>query len=740
VLLLLALNKGEESEIVVAYVIGQGLTPLDAITVTRTIDDGAQNIFDLNFLAPKPPPATTPVLTSGENFIDIVWETDEQVAYLNQSPTWDLRFHQFLVYAFRTNSTADIVSNTVNSQIIARYQVDNFLADVFKENSVTTGLDDLYPESPESNKLDMELYSDPSTGRLRLRIFEDPFNPGTLISKGTPYFFAVVGSAINYDALVYREDPTLPVGTEGDYYLTTASFVQNVENVRQLNTIVAGEQLYNPPIVVQPANQIAGASMGEVGYDVIINDELEVSTYEVTFFKDSSSAEYKMFWSLENMTTNTVLIDTSDSYTFGRSTEITDPVTEGFITRVEEQVATIDTQLYYEPESAVWYSMPDSSSSTGPIYVGTDIPQGQTVISFGTTSATSDVITADRLSKVELRFGSGGKAYRYLNGFVGVAVPLRRTSYVYAAGVTTDNPNVNADLSEIGKLGEGYVDVPFTAWDVDERYENGEQQLAVGFIERGGASLGNFPNGNPDGEWDPSDSLLLSGEVIVIFDAPYDPNGGQIEYTGGVFGADVAWADIIKQSPIAAELPDGAPASDEQRAIFNSPWFNPKYVLGLQRKDSTSFYTDGDVLTISLEEYPYTESDVYQFTIQGGTATDADQQELFNRVNVFPNPLYGFNTLTGTDGSNPDEPWVTFTNLPTEITIRIYSLSGQLLRTLDTSDKSSADSPFLRWDLLNENGLRAASGLYLAIVSSPQYGEKILKFTIIMPQKQLQRF
>jgi hypothetical protein len=167
------------------------------------------------------------------------------------------------------------------------------------------------------------------------------------------------------------------------------------------------------------------------------------------------------------------------------------------------------------------------------------------------------------------------------------------------------------------------------------------------------------------------------------------------------------------------------------------------YVLGLQRQNSASFYDDGDVLTELLVEYPYTDGDVYQFTIQGGTVTDADQRELFNKVNVFPNPLYGFNTLTGfttNPTTAPDDPWVTFTNLPTEITIRIYSLSGQLLRTLDMSDKSSDDSPFLRWNLLNENGLRAASGLYLAIVSSPLYGDKILKFTIIMPQKQLQRF
>jgi len=36
--------------------------------------------------------------------------------------------------------------------------------------------------------------------------------------------------------------------------------------------------------------------------------------------------------------------------------------------------------------------------------------------------------------------------------------------------------------------------------------------------------------------------------------------------------------------------------------------------------------------------------------------------------------------------------------------------------------------------------LRVASGMFLAIVSNPIYGDKVLKFAIIMPQKQIQRF
>ncbi|MCW9097288.1 MAG: hypothetical protein OQJ93_07855, partial [Ignavibacteriaceae bacterium] len=170
-------------------------------------------------------------------------------------------------------------------------------------------------------------------------------------------------------------------------------------------------------------------------------------------------------------------------------------------------------------------------------------------------------------------------------------------------------------------------------------------------------------------------------------------------------------------------------------------WLSTMYLATLERIDSTSWFTPGDILTIPLAVYPYTEADVYQFsTLEGTTLTEADERALWDKVNVYPNPMFGYNTLTNYYSNTPDEPFVTFTNLPEEVTIKIYSLSGTLLRTLTIDDKDSPSSPYLRWDLQNESALRVASGMYLAIVSSPKYGDKVLKFAIIMPQKQIQRF
>jgi len=739
------LNKDEEKEIIVAYVVAKGKNPLDAITVATRIDDGAQNIFNLNFLAPSPPPPPEVKLSSSDNFIDIIWDTPNQVSYVNTTPTWDLHFEGYNVWAFKTGINEDIIGGEENSILIASFDLDDFIKDVYKENSATGGIELLYPQSQQ---LDFEAYTDPNTGKIRVRIFNDPFRPSDPVTKGKPYYFAVTSYALNYRSLVYKDpgDTTLPT----NYYLSAAAFAQEAENIRNIVSITVGEDLYNPPLTVEQSNHISGASTGIVGPDIIDVENLHNNTYEVTFFNNTSSGPYSMYWNLTNITTGTVLEDSGSAYTYG-SNDISIPVTEGFILRLQDQTPKVE-RLQYEPSGAVWYrnSTLDTVSSTlrGIWYPGKDIPgqrKKNVPIPFGSRKST--YMTADKLRHIELRWGPEGvgKAYRYIYGYKS-NVPPPSQGIIYANAITSSDTvgkGVVGNWDTVNDRANGFVDVPFTAWVVDER-RNEEYQLAVGFMEA--QKTGQRPYANPDGKWDPTSHLDQSDEILVIFSSPYDPNGNQIELTGGDFqtasGSETVWADLVRLQTNNKKVPDDAVGiSEEQRAIFNSPWLSSMYVLGLQRLNDNSWLTEGDKTIIPLVVYPYTENDVYQFTtLEGRTITEDQERELWKKVNVYPNPLYGFNTLTAYTSNNPDEPFVTFTNLPQDIEVKIYSLSGTLVRTLNTDDKSSPSSPFLRWNLQNQSGLRVASGMYLAIVSSPLYGDKVLKFAIIMPQKQIQRF
>lgn len=760
-------DKGRliEKEIVVAYVVGRGIDRLNSITVAREINDVAQDIFDNNFPSPPPPPPIAYEVKTGEDFIDLTWLTAANgVLPIGQNPGDNIRYrgedtvlninrwiHGFYVNAFRTNSSTQTIGGENNITELANYSVTNGVDTIKNLYYISSngGVNLRRSVAPDENILDSTFYADPEKGRIKLIINKDPFTDEPLV-KGKEYYFGITQYSLNHNAIVNKA--TGVYGGSGDYMENSAyeefNLLQPLQEIyagqTQIITVVFGEDLYHPGLTQLDGTKISGYSSGDVKYLVADETALKGHEYSVEFFKDLAApptTSYMPFWRLKDNTINKVLIDSSKTYDFNLINYGGTPI-DGFLLKVKPVTTAFNNaddesqELHYDPVDNRWYDLFSTAQGTGIYYVGLDIPQSSPITPFPGT-ARSTIIRADRLRTIEIRFGDQGKAYRYLNGYLGSNL-IQPNSYRYASAITETD---TVGKGVVGKLGEGFVDVPFTAWDVDKKYGDVPRQLAVGFIER--RKSGNtIYFGNPDGNWDPGDSLLLSREVIIIFDAPYDPTGNQIEYTGGMFttqsGTVTEWADPIRGFTIPS---DASGITNEQRRIAASPWFNAMYVVGLQRKNSGLFYTPGDKFTVPMVRYPYTDADVFTFTTrESGKLTDQEKRDIFNKVNVYPNPLYGFNPATSYNNSPADEPFVTFSNLPEQVTIKIYSLSGTLLRTLNTQDKSNPTSPFIRWNLQNESGLRVASGLYIALISAPDYGEKVLKFSIIMPQKQLQRY
>jgi hypothetical protein len=137
----------------------------------------------------------------------------------------------------------------------------------------------------------------------------------------------------------------------------------------------------------------------------------------------------------------------------------------------------------------------------------------------------------------------------------------------------------------------------------------------------------------------------------------------------------------------------------------------------------------GNVIRI-LSTKPNTPSVSFTYTTTAPT-TGADQSVASaKKVGVFPNPYYAYNNAE----TNRFDRFVTFNNLPKNVTIRIFNLAGQLVRTLQKSD----DSQFTRWDLMNARNYPVASGVYVAYVELPDIGvTKTLKLSIIQQQEIL---
>jgi len=93
-------------------------------------------------------------------------------------------------------------------------------------------------------------------------------------------------------------------------------------------------------------------------------------------------------------------------------------------------------------------------------------------------------------------------------------------------------------------------------------------------------------------------------------------------------------------------------------------------------------------------------------------------------IKVVPNPYIVRNNWE----PSRDYSRIAFTHLPDECTIRIYTISGDHLATLE--HESSDFDGNENWNLLTKNRQKIAAGIYIFHVDSP-YGEKIGKFAVI---------
>ena len=131
---------------------------------------------------------------------------------------------------------------------------------------------------------------------------------------------------------------------------------------------------------------------------------------------------------------------------------------------------------------------------------------------------------------------------------------------------------------------------------------------------------------------------------------------------------------------------------------------------------------------------PNTTQDSFTFTGPATTFSETvAKDDVAEQVNVFPNPYYGANSQE----LNKYQRFVTFSHLPQNAKIRIFNLAGQLVRTID----KTTNDQFQRWDLLNQQALPVASGIYIAYIDMPDIGTtKVLKLAIIQEQQILDRY
>jgi hypothetical protein len=146
-----------------------------------------------------------------------------------------------------------------------------------------------------------------------------------------------------------------------------------------------------------------------------------------------------------------------------------------------------------------------------------------------------------------------------------------------------------------------------------------------------------------------------------------------------------------------------------------------------RRGDVFSPTTTGEDRLLIIPAKINTSADVFEFTAP--VKTFAASQDLLDEIKTVPNPFY----MLGGYDPNPGVYAIKFHHLPEECTIRIYNLGGDLVRTIE---KTSSDA-IATWDILTENGLPVASGIYIWVVDAPGFGTKVGKMAVFVEQEVL---
>ncbi len=184
--------------------------------------------------------------------------------------------------------------------------------------------------------------------------------------------------------------------------------------------------------------------------------------------------------------------------------------------------------------------------------------------------------------------------------------------------------------------------------------------------------------------------------------------------------------------------------------MFGQLWDSTRVILKLPNKKETGwlsswtveFYKNrfdslkpviapapGDIYRFKTTRNP-SRHDRFQFTIDGGT-WDEDKAKIEMRdIYVVPDPYVVSSSYESIyELAGYSQRRVDFVNLPPQCTIKIFTASGKLVRTLDHNEAN--DFGRHSWDLTTEDGPEVAFGMYFFVVESKALGTTRGKFAII---------
>ncbi|BDQ02900.1 hypothetical protein [Ignavibacterium sp.] len=139
---------------------------------------------------------------------------------------------------------------------------------------------------------------------------------------------------------------------------------------------------------------------------------------------------------------------------------------------------------------------------------------------------------------------------------------------------------------------------------------------------------------------------------------------------------------------------------------------------------------NGDKFLISTTKQ-FKTGDKFVFNTKAVNVDKNLAKEQLSKIDVVPNPYLGAAAWErrNLNSTGRGDRKIDFINLPNQCTIRIYTITGQLIKTL-YKDSGYLDGT-ISWNLVTDDGMDAAYGVYVYHVDAPGVGEYIGKFALI---------
>jgi hypothetical protein len=151
---------------------------------------------------------------------------------------------------------------------------------------------------------------------------------------------------------------------------------------------------------------------------------------------------------------------------------------------------------------------------------------------------------------------------------------------------------------------------------------------------------------------------------------------------------------------------------------------------GQAQSDPLRVPTQGDVYEARLI-YPFEHGEMYSFkTTAEFISLEKAKVQATQVPYVVPNPYVGIASFESERFaiSGRGERRMEFRNLPQNCTVRIFTVRGELVQTLQ---HDGSDTGMVPWDLRTKDNLDVAPGLYIFHVDGGDLGTHVGKFAVI---------